>query len=154
MVLYTILPNSGPLQGLVVDSQLQSHCQGRITKAYLKHAVQRAEYLVLAFSKNRHILGFAALDVHPVSVYVKLICSSQRQGRALMQHVAAFAQLLGKRGIELEAVQGAKGFYRRIGFTSVGKVAGAGRDTHMQKQLTSLASAGSAPSALRQLAGQ
>ena len=143
MAILIIYKNAPAIAKLARTMNFKPHCKNHLNSGYIEKAITAADYIVAALGKkDSKLLGFACLKVRQSSVYVSTLCSSARQGKACMQQVEAFARVMGKEEVTLEALPGVVGFYTHIGYsrTSTGSAsATSGGLVQMHKRLTQAA---------------
>lgn len=138
MTVMVIYKNSPAIASLARRMSFKPHCKNAIREGYIEKAIKIADYIVASLGKkDSKLLGFACITVEPAAVYVSTLCSNGRQGRACMQQVEAFARVLGKDEIQLEALPDVVSFYTHIGYsrTEPGSFGSHGL-VHMHKRLT------------------
>jgi len=139
MPFLVIYKNAPAIAKLARTMNFKPHCKNAINNAYVDKAITSADYIVAALGKkDSKLLGFACVKVRPSSVYVSTLCSSARQGRACMQQVEAFARVMGRDEVTLEALHAVVGFYQHIGYrrTSAASSTSADAPVPMHKRLT------------------
>ena len=111
----------------------QRNCGVFIGKNYLKKALNEADFIVLAFNNeikhlprlrsqttDRVVAGFAFLKRSEQNgLYVDLICSNNRLGKAILSRIERKAQEIGAEFVDLNALDNALPFYERNGYQYV-----------------------------------
>lgn len=134
-----IYKNAPAIAKLARTMDFKPHCKNAVNEAYINEAIKKADYIVASLGKkDAKLLGFACMDVRESSIYVSTLCSSARQGRACMQQVEAFARVMGKDEVTLEALPQVVSFYTHIGYsrTAVASSTAFGGLVPMHKHLT------------------
>lgn len=110
----------------------QRNCGVFIGKNYLKKALNEADFIILAFKNaneiknlprlrsqttDRVVAGFAFLKKSKQNgLYVDLICSNNRLGKAILLRIERKAKEIGAEFVDLNAVENALPFYERNGY--------------------------------------
>ena len=108
-------------------NEIHSHCKGAVTPSYAKTTIYNADMLLVAYARTRTHLPVGFMVIAPKyndQLEVKLVCSNgevKGVGSLLLQKAEAFAKTWKKTAITLDALPGAEGFYKKVGFIETGK---------------------------------
>ena len=117
-MIYVIYKTAPAIARLARTMNYKPHCKNALNAAYIDQAIKKADYIVASLGKkDSKLLGFACMNIRASSVYVSTLCSSARQGKACMQQVEAFARVMGKDKVTLEALPAVVAFYTHIGYS-------------------------------------
>ena len=113
----------------LVKGQFVEHCKGWVSHRWAvqgkESALQRATHIIIATTPGvklrtgksaTKILGFALLDSRKATIYIDVVCSSKRKGRAIIQRAESFGKSLQKSRVDLSALPHVVGYYKKLGY--------------------------------------